>query len=172
MARSYSDLSQDFARAGSDSHARQRAIETMLGFVRAELETPRISRDRIKADLEFLQGNGTAEDLRRIDDIIARRSMDDFTLDFAREVKRQIQERCYLLAEISQEEEDAVRSGALVPRDPRSRWLAVRRGVIVAEAVERAEVEAEITRRQRARSCYVAVVVPAGGGFRNSHERR
>jgi tryptophan 2,3-dioxygenase len=172
MARSYSELYQDIARAGGDAQARQRAIEALLGFVRAELETPRIARDRIKADLEILQGHGTAEDIRRIDDIIARPSMDDCTLDFACEVKRQIQERCYLLAEISQEEEDAVRGGALVPKDPRSQWLAVRRGVIVAEAAERADVEAEITRKQRVRSSYVAVVVPADGVLRNSHERR
>jgi hypothetical protein len=172
MAKSYSELYQDIAHAGIDPQARRRAIETLLSYVRSELEAPRIARDRIKGDLEILQGHGTAEDIRRIDDIIARRSLDDSTLDFAREVKRLIQERCYLLAEISQEEEAAVRSGALVPRDPRSRWLAVRRGVIVAEAVERADVEAEITRKQRARSSYVAVVVPAGGVFRNSHERR
>ena len=172
MAKTYSELYQDIERAGSDPQARQRAIEAMLSFVRAELETPRIARDRVKADLEFLQGNGTAEDVRRINDIIARRSLDDSTLDFAREIKRQIQERCYLLAEISQEEEAAVRSRTLVPKDPRSRWLAVRRGVIVAEAAERADVEAEITRRQRARSSYVAVVVPAGGVLPNSHKRR
>src|SRR5712672_3571071 len=110
MAKSYSELYQDIPRAGSDPQARQRAIEALLSYVRSELETPRIARDRIKADLEILQGHGTAEDIRRIDDIIARRVLDDSTLDFAREVKRLIQERCYLLAEISQEEEAAVRS--------------------------------------------------------------
>lgn len=168
----YSQLFLNIERAGRDAQAQQRAIQALLDFVRTELESPRTVRERIKPDLDILQRWGTADDIQRIDDVIARRSLDDCTLDSAREIKRQIQERCYLLADISQEEEDAVRSGALVPRDPGSRWLAVRRGVIVAEAVERAEVEAEITRRQRTRSSYVAVVVPAGGVFRNSHERR
>lgn len=172
MAKSYSELYQDIARAGSDVLARQRAVQALLAFIRTELESPRTAKDRIKTGLEALQRYGTAEDISRIDDVIARRSLDDATLDSAREIKRQIQERCYLLADISQEEEDAVRSGALVPKDPRSRWLAVRRGAIVFEAAERAEVEAEITRRQRARPSYMAVVVPVGSALRNSHERR
>jgi hypothetical protein len=168
----YSQLFLNIERAGSDAQAQQRAIQALLDFVRTELESPRTARDRIKPDLDILQRWGTADDIQRIDDVIARRSLDDSTLDSALEIKRQIQERCYLLADISQEEENAVRSGTLVPKDPRSRWLAVRRGRILFEAAERTDVEAEITRRQRARSSYVAVVVPADGVLRNSHERR
>lgn len=167
----YSQLHQNVARAETVED-KQRAVQALLDFVRTELESQRTARDRIKPDLETLQRWGTADDIQRIDDVIARRSLDDSTLDFAREIKRLIQERCYLLADISQEEEDAVRSGALVPKDPRSRWLAVRRGRILFEAAERAEVEAYITSRRRTRPSYMAMVVPVGGALRNSHERR
>lgn len=167
----YSQLYQNVARAET-LEEKQRAVQALLDFVRTELESPRTDRERIKPDLEILQRWGIADDIRLIDAVLARRSVDDSTLDCAREIKRQIQERCYLLADISQEEEDAVHSGALVPKDPRSRWLAVRRGRILFEAAERAEVEAYITSRRRTRPSYMAVVVPVGSALRNSHERR
>ena len=172
MPKTYSDLQQAVAQAGRDAQAKQPAIEELLAFVRAELDSPRTARDRIKIDLEVLHTHGKKEDIQRIDDVITRRTLDDVTVDFAREIKRQIQERCYLLTDISQEEEEALRTRAPTPRDPKSRWLAIWRGVIVVEGAERAEVEAEITRRQRARSSYVALVIPVDGALRNSHERR
>jgi hypothetical protein len=174
----YAQLYQAIPKAGNDPVAKARAVENLLGFVRRELESPRTDADTIKSGLEVMQAHGTTDDIPLIGGLIEHRSreplkLDPLTLEFAREVKRQLQERFYLLADIRYEEDEFLQASTPVPKDPRSEWLAIRRGQIVAEARDRVDVEAAIARKQGAKSSpYVALIIPVGGIFPDFHERR
>ena len=171
MPKTYAELYKELAQAKSEDE-KQLARQALLTCVRDELDSPHTEIEQIKTGLEVLQTRGTLEDIQRIDDVVVRHSLDGFTLNFAREVKRHLQERCYLLADISRDEEDILRTQPLTPKDPGSRWLAVRRGKILAEGAERAEVEAAVSRMQVARSSLVALIVPVGSALPSVHERR
>jgi hypothetical protein len=155
-----------------ETEEKLREAQVRLSNARDELDSSQIPRDEIRANLEVLLTDGTIDDIGRIAGVISRMELDNDTLEFASEVKRQLQERSYLLAEIIQEEQDILSTRNLVPRDPRSRWLAVRRGTILAEAVERAEVEEAITGKQEECASYVALVVPVGNPLPSIRERR
>jgi hypothetical protein len=168
----YAQLYEAIAKAGDDPVAKATAVEALLHFIRGELESPHTAADRVKNGIEMLHRFGTIDDVALLARVIARgQPLDD--LGFAREVKRQLQERHYLLAEISEEEEEFLRTHTLTPENPRSKWMAVRLGRIVADAPDRVDVEAAVARKQGTRSTpYVALIVPVGEDFPGSHERR
>lgn len=80
----------------------------------------------------------------------------------AREARRRKQEMEYRLSEIDAEEEYILLHSPPKPRNPASRWMAVRLGKVVAEGMERAEVVQSIARIQMFDPWYCAIIVEVG----------
>lgn len=112
------------------------------------LTLPR-SMAEIAAAMEPLSQMGQRDDIRRIDRVLAQPQLHEQVRDMAREIRRRIQEREYMLPDIYREEEEAVTERGLPqPRDASARWMAVRLGIAAMEGATLQEVEDKIARRQ------------------------
>ena len=132
----------------------------MLNRVREEMANSRTPIAELSAGQGLLRDFGDATDIVRLRELLEHRSdLDEQVVDMTGETIRRLQEKENLRDEIAREETIRLRLMTPYPRKQDSRFIAIRRGKIVAEAADSSSVSVAIVRKRQTNRSYHAMVL-------------